>query len=161
MKLLQCAALGAAAFVMAQPAAAMIADKPAPEAKEDPAKFFLFHAEGTTKDQARGDLSYCIGQSRDILSMRDRMPSGGGLLGGMINARMAEIDRFRMRNAAMRKCMGMMGYNRYVVPEANWKVIVNEGDIVLGDKNLPEAEVIERMVDFATGQVPAGERLDR
>ena len=127
----------------------------------DPAKFFLFHLEGVTADQARGDLVYCIGQARPILSMRDRMGSSGGLLGAVINGRMAEIDRFRMRNAAMRKCMGMIGYDRYLVPEDIWKVVVNEGDIVLDDNALVDIDVVERMVAFASGPKPAGERLPK
>lgn len=127
----------------------------------DPAKFFLFHLEGVTADQARGDLVYCIGQARPIISLRDRMGSTGGLLGAVINARMGEIDRFRMRNAAMRKCMGMIGYDRYLVPEDMWKVVVNEGDIVLDDNALVDIDVVERMVAFASGPKPAGERLPK
>ena len=162
MNLLRIAALGAACWslVLATTAAAA-ADQPDAAKQDDPAKFFLFHMDGVGRDQARGDLVYCIGQSRDILSMRDRMPSSGGLLGGLLNARMAEIDRFRMRNAAMRKCMGLMGYERFRVPEAEWKAMVNEGDIVVGNKNVPEATVIERLVDFAAGPTPSGERLAR
>jgi hypothetical protein len=136
-------------------------DAVAEEIPGDPAKFFLFHMENVSADQARGDLIYCIEQARPILSMRDRMPSGGGLLGAVINGRMAEIDRFRMRNAAMRKCMGMMGYDRYLVPEDIWKVVVNEGDIVLDDNALVDIDVVERMVAFASGPTPAGERLPR
>jgi hypothetical protein len=127
----------------------------------DPAKFFLFHKDGVALDQARGDLVYCIGQARPILSMRDRMPSNGGLIGAMINGRMAEIDRFRMRNAAMRKCMGMVGYNRYLVPEDMWKTVVDEGDIVLNDDALVDIDVVERMVAFASGPKPTGERLPK
>ncbi len=141
-------------------------DKPkddaiAEEIPGDPAKFFLFHLEGVSADQVRGDLVYCISQARPIISMRDRMGSTGGLIGAMINARMGEIDRFRMRNAAMRKCMGMMGYDRYLVPEDMWKVVVNEGDIVLDDNALVDIDVIERMVAFASGPKPAGERLPK
>ena len=142
------------------------AEKPKDEAvvediPGDPAKFFLFHLDGVAADQARGDLVYCIGQAKPIISLRDRMGSSGGLIGAMINARMGEIDRFRMRNAAMRKCMGMMGYDRYLVPEDMWKVVVNEGDIVLDDDALVDIDVVERMVAFASGPKPAGERLPK
>ena len=162
-----------AALVFASTPAVMAADKKAPVAKDDgtkdgitgeaipgdPAKFFLFHKEGVSADQARGDLVYCIGQAQPILSMRDRIPSAGGLLGGLLNARMAEIDRFRMRNAAMRKCMGMMGYARYQVPENEWKIVVDNGNIVLNDDALVDIEVVERMVAFASGPKPEGEKL--
>jgi hypothetical protein len=135
--------------------------EPAPvvEATDDPAKFFLFYGPGLTKDQVRGDYVYCVGQSRNIISFRDRYGSGGGLLGAIINARMAEIDRFRMRNAAMRKCMGMMGYERYQVPQEQWKALVKDGDIVLGNDNRVDPEIIENMVNFATGPKPTTEKL--
>jgi hypothetical protein len=161
-------ALLCAALNLAVMPSAFAADKKADAAKDDavaedipgdPAKFFLFHKEGVSADQVRGDLVFCIGQARPILSMRDRMGGSGGLLGAIINARMAEIDRFRMRNAAMRKCMGMIGYDRYLVPEDMWKVVVDEGDIVLNDDALVDIDVVERMVAFASGPKPTGERL--
>jgi hypothetical protein len=162
-------ALLCAAFTVSATQSALADDKKADKPKDaiaeeipgDPAKFFLFHMENVSADQVRGDLVYCIGQARPIISLRDRMGSGGGLIGAMINARMGEIDRFRMRNAAMRKCMGMMGYDRYLVPEDIWKVVVNEGDIVLDDNALVDIDVVERMVAFASGPKPAGERLPK
>lgn len=162
---LLCAALTISASPSAL-AAEKKADKPkddaiAEEIPGDPAKFFLFHMENVSADQVRGDLVYCIGQARPIISLRDRMGSSGGLLGAVINARMGEIDRFRMRNAAMRKCMGMIGYDRYLVPEDMWKVVVDEGDIVLNDDALVDIDVVERMVAFASGPKPAGERLQK
>ncbi len=146
------------------PALAVVApDKGAEEAdiKDDPAKFFLFHKAGVAVDQARGDLMYCIAQAQPILSMRDRFGSTGGLLGAAINGRMAEIDRFRMRNAAMRKCMGLIGYDRYAMPQVEWKTLVNDGDIVLDNDGLVSAEVVERMAAYASGPVPATEKLPR
>jgi hypothetical protein len=130
------------------------------KSEDDPAKFFLFHLPGVTADQARGDLVFCIGQARPVLSMRDRTGGTGGLLGAMINGRMAEIDRFRMRNAVMRKCMGMMGYDRYAVPQDTWNRIVNEGNIVIDNDGLVDTEVVERMVAFASGPAPVFEKVD-
>jgi hypothetical protein len=170
MKLKVLPALLCAALTIAASPPVLAADKKADAPKDDaiveeipgdPAKFFLFHKADTSADQVRGDLVYCIGQARPILSMRDRMGNTGGLLGAIINARMAEIDRFRMRNAAMRKCMGMIGYDRYLVPEDMWKVVVDEGDIVLNDDALVDIDVVERMVAFASGPKPAGERLPK
>ena len=157
-------AMALAVLSVALPATVAAAQKApdVPAATPDPGKFFLFHASaGASADQVRADLLFCIGQARPILSMRDRYPSGGGLLGGLINGRMADIDRFRMRNAAMRKCMGMFGYDRYLVPEDQWKAIVKKGDIVLGDNQKVDPEVVESMVAFATGPVPAGEKLPK
>jgi hypothetical protein len=168
MKLLIVHALLCASLCVSASTALVAADKKKDAAKDeaveqdipgDPAKFFLFHKEGVTTDQVRGDLVHCISQARPILSMRDRMPSNGGLLGALINGRMAEIDRFRMRNAAMRKCMGMIGYDRYLVPEDIWNPMVAEGDIVVTNDGLVDIDVIERMVAFASGPKPAGEKL--
>lgn len=154
--------LVAASVWLAATATTAIAAKPADPApeKEDPAKFFLFHAGDQSADQFRGDLVYCIGQAYPILSMRDRMPSTGGIFGALLEGRMAEIDRFRMRNAAMRKCMGGFGYARYQVPQDRWNEIVKKGDIVRDNDQLVDAEVVENMVGFATAPAPSSGRLE-
>jgi len=161
--LIRFAALAAAAICL-MPAAATAAPpaKPAEAAPpaDDPAKFFLFHLDGISFETARADYGYCISQSWRILSLRDKIPSGGGLLGALINGRMAQIDRFRMRNAAMRKCMGLMGYARYRVPEAEWDALVKKGDIVLANNNQVDLEVLDRLARYASGPTPATERLD-
>ena len=131
------------------------------EVAEDPSKFFVFHLEGVSFEQAQADYLYCIDQAQPVLSMRDKMgTSGGGLLGALINGRMAEIDRTRMRNAIMRRCMGMIGYARYRMPEAEWNVMVEEGDIVVGNDGVPHPPVIERLARYASGPTPQTERLD-
>lgn len=156
------AAIAAIAVCAAAPALAQAPANASTSAtpQEDPSKFFLFHQSGLTTDQVRGDLVYCIGLAYPILSMRDRMPQQGGLIGALINGRMAEIDRRRMRNAAMRKCMGLMGYTRYQMQEDAWNTIVNRGDIVMDNDSLVDPQVVERMVAFATSSEPAGRRLD-
>ncbi|MEP6869114.1 MAG: hypothetical protein ABJA20_11420 [Novosphingobium sp.] len=160
LRSLAIAAAGAVTLLSAQ--WAMAADKfvssatgenPA-ELQDNPAKYFLFHSTGLSADQVRGDLVYCIGLARPILSMRDRMPNTGGLIGALIEGRMAEIDRLRMRNAAMRKCMGLMGYDRYGIPQQEWKALVKQGDIVVDNDGLVDPEVVERMVAFAIGPAP-------
>jgi hypothetical protein len=162
-RLFRLAALAAAASGLtpataAAPAPAKAAE-PAPQA-DDPAKFFLFHLDGVSFETARADYGYCIDQSWRILSLRDKVPSGGGLLGAIINSRMGEIDRFRMRNAAMRKCMGLMGYHRYRIAEADWDTLVKKGDIVVANNNQVDLEVLDRLARYASGPTPATERLD-
>lgn len=153
------AALAAAGGAVPSAAKEPAAEQPA-EPQDDPAKFFVFHLDGVAFETARADYGYCIGQSWRILSLRDKTPSQGGLLGALINGRMAEIDRFRMRNAAMRKCMGLMGYARYAMPESEWKILVKQGDIVVADNNKVDPEVVERLARLASGPTPATERLD-
>lgn len=149
----------ASALLLMLAPASLFAATPPDESREDPAKFFLFHANGQSADQFRGDLVWCIGMARPIISMRDRMPQQGGLVGALINGRMAEIDRYRMRNAAMRKCMGMQGYDRYQLPQEEWKRLVKDGDIVMDNDGLVDAEVVERMVAFAVAPAPATGKL--
>ncbi|MDF7774356.1 hypothetical protein P1X14_03785 [Sphingomonas sp. AOB5] len=137
-----------------------VAAEPAAEETEDPSKFFLFHLDGVSTEIARADLMYCIGQARPILSMRDRTGGGGGLLGALINGRMAEIDRTRMRNASMRKCMAAHGYARYQLPSTDWKLLVKEGDIVVANNGQTDPEVVDRMAAWASGPTPNSRRLE-
>lgn len=154
------AALFSCALFAPQVSAQDTAPKAEPAVQEDPAKFFLFHMEGVAVDVARADLMYCIDQVKDILSLRDKMGSGGGLIGAIINARMGEIDRFRMRNAGMRKCMNLHGYARYQVQQAEWRLMVNDGDIVLNNAMTVDPVVVDRLAVFAAGPQPTGKRLD-
>lgn len=167
MSWLRCAALGVALFTCASGATLAHAQKKAKAGKaeaaevaEDPSKFFLFHRAGVATDVARADLMYCIEQVKGIISDRDRYGGGGGLIGALIDMRMGEIDRFRMRNAGMRKCMALHGYARYQVPQVEWKMLVKEGDIVLDNNGVVDFEVVDRMATFASGATPAGARLD-
>jgi hypothetical protein len=130
------------------------------EGADDQAKFFVFHGQGVTFEQARADYYYCISQAQPIISLRDRMGDSGGLLGALINGRMAEIDRLRMRNAAMRQCMHLIGYDRYRMPQAAWNAMVNEGDIVLSNAHQVDPVVVDRLAHFASGPTPTTERLD-
>lgn len=158
--LMACVSGVATAHAQKKGKAGKAADAQAAEVEEDPAKFFLFHRPGVATDVARADLTYCIEQVKGIISDRDRYGGGGGLIGALIGARMAEIDRFRMRNAGMRKCMALHGYARYQVPQVEWKKLVKEGDIVLGNDGVVDFEVVDRMATFASGETPAGARLD-
>lgn len=129
---------------------------------DDPSKFFVFHLEGVSYQQARSDYLYCIAQAQPIRSQRDRMGyAQGGLLGGLINGRMGDIDRFRMRNAAMRQCMGLMGYGRYAMPEPEWNAMVANGNLVVDNHEQVDMAVVERLARYASGPAPASARLDR
>jgi hypothetical protein len=168
MRSLSYARVAAAALALVIVAPAFAADPPADKEAtgneetggDDPAKFFLFHLDGVGFETAKADYSYCIDQSKGILSLRDKMPSGGGLLGALINGRMAQIDRFRMRNAAMRKCMGLLGYARYHYPQDEWKILVKEGDIVVDNHNKVDPEVVDRLARYASGPTPTTKRLE-
>jgi hypothetical protein len=134
------------------------------EAREnanDPSKFFVFHLEGVSYQQARSDYLYCVGQAEPIRSQRDQMGyAQGGLLGSLINGRMGDIDRFRMRNAAMRQCMGLIGYHRYALPEPEWNAMVANGNLVVGNDQQVDMAVVERLARYASGEAPATQRLD-
>lgn len=128
------------------------------EKQDDPAKFFLFHKDGVAEDVARGDILYCVGQSVSVMSSRAKTQTGG-LLAFIINDRLGDIDTLRMRNAAMRKCMGLHGYQRYAIPEVEWNVFVDHGDIVVANDGKASAQVIDRMAAYASGPKPEAEVL--
>lgn len=130
-------------------------------AGDDPSKFFVFHLEGISYQQARSDYLYCIGLAEPIRSQRDQMGYvSGGLLGAIMNGRMGDIDRFRMRNAAMRQCMGLIGYHRYAMPEAEWNAMVADGNLVVGNDQRVDMAVVARLAHYAAGPAPATQRLD-
>lgn len=129
---------------------------------DDPSKFFVFHLEGVSYQQARSDYIYCVGLAEPIRSQRDLMGNTqGGLLGALVNGRMGEIDRLRMRNAAMRQCMGLIGYHRYAMPEAEWSVMVANGNLVVDDDERVSMAVVERLARYASGPAPTTQRLDQ
>ena len=132
-----------------------------PTEGDDPGKFFVFHLPDVPVLTARADLNHCVDMAKDILSMQDRTGNSNGLLGALIGGRMASIDRLRMRNAVLRKCMGLQGYDRYAMPQAAWKAMVNDGDMVLDNQDAVSTTVIARLSKIAAGPQPTGERLPR
>jgi|CXWL01.1.fsa_nt_gi hypothetical protein len=138
---------GTSADQKADPAAAA-----ADAEDDDPSKFFWFHKPGLDASVVRSDISYCLLQSLPIEPVRRQSSGGGGLLGalveGVINGVSMGVERRRLRDAGMRKCMGLYGYARYRMAEPDWNAMMRAPD------------VLDRMVAFASGGQPETERVD-
>ncbi len=133
----------------AQPAAQDDRD----EDEDDPSKFFWFHGEGVAADTARADIEYCVAQTSTIQARRNPSSGAGGLIGalveGVVHGIMEGVETRRMRDAGMRKCMGLYGYQRYQVPEPQWNAMMRADD------------AIERLTAYTSGPTPSTERLPR
>lgn len=140
-----------AAAATSEPVAAPAAT--AEEADDDPSKFFMFHKPGIDLPTAKADLTYCSGFAGAV-DARPKPPAyGGGLIGalvtGVMNGVMEGVERRRMQDAAMRKCMGYLDYDRYFVAEPEWNAMMR------GDG------AVDRKAAFASGPTPTTERLAR
>ncbi len=130
-------------------------------------KYFIFHQQGTSLDQARADFGYCsrfaiLGAGvvfPDFIPL-DNAPAFAkpinydfngqyGLTGAIIGAIIAgPLERGKKQMALMR-CMLPRGYARYRVSEEYWKEI--------NGKDLPQS--IEIQARLATGPVPSTPRV--
>jgi hypothetical protein len=123
-----------------------------PAKEDDPSKFFWFHKDGADPVIAENDIRYCFIQTSTIWARQNPSSGQGGLIGalveGIIKGITEGVEARRMRDAGMRKCMGLYGFTRYKVPEPQWNEMMRAPDSV------------KRLTAFATGAAPTTERLD-
>ena len=133
----------------------------------DERKYFIFHQQGASLDQARTDFEYCsrftvLGggvvfpafiplDSRPVPANPVNYDFGGhyGLTGAIIGAIIAGPLERGKKQMAMMRCMLPRGYARYRVSEELWKEIN-------GKDRLAGIEVLARL---ATGPVPTTPRV--
>jgi hypothetical protein len=132
-------------------------------------RYYLFNLQGVSFESAKADYLYCAGQIRDIITYDDlisrdyhsnRIETPGGPLGAVLEALIASGQRRIVHNAAMRRCMAILGYHRYRVGEAEWRALVSGGDITRTGADAAGSDVVDRLARFASGPVPAGPELD-
>lgn len=145
--------LAAALCLSGAPAQAQTAAAPAGRDEGDPSKFFWFNKSGADPATARTDIEYCVIQTSAMAGRVQQNPGAsmgliGALVGGIMNGITQGVESRRMRDAGLRKCMVLYGYQRYRVPEPAWNEMMRADDSV------------ERLVAFTTGPQPATERLD-
>ena len=120
---------------------------------DDPSKFFWFHKEGIDSATAKTDIEYCLAQTGTIRAKRNPSSGQGGLIGalveGIVHSIIENVESRRMRDAGMRKCMGLYGYSRFHVPEPQWNGMMRATDAV------------DQLTAYASGPVPSTERLAR
>lgn len=139
--------------VAAQQAPAAAATEKRDEKEDDPSKFFWFHKAGVAPADAKTDIQYCLAQTSTIRAKQQPSTGQGGLIGalveGIIKGVVGNVEERRMRDAGMRKCMGLYGYSRYQVPEPEWNAMMRAEDAV------------DRLTLFTSGTAPSTERLSR
>lgn len=135
-------------------------------------KYFYFHKDGASEEQARADIIQCYGYAENLTLMKQgssptymSVPYGGtnglsplaaglvggagGLAGAIIAGFMDAGERRAMERTNLRKCFGFKGYDRYEMTKEE------HGDLLDGDADIVRA----RLVALATGDAPAKERL--
>ena len=99
-------------------------------------KYFYFHRDGTSFDEAFDDISECDSLASGIRYFRGNSEPYpgyygsqygiGGAIGSAIGAAMADAifgsaERRKIRRINMRRCMGFKGYDRYGMKKELWK----------------------------------------
>lgn len=165
--------------LLAAPALAQTAPPPAPpvvtipdiaadqNALGDVRKYFIFHQQGTSLDQARADFGYCLrytmlgaGVVFPAFFPLDSKPGSAkavtydfngqyGLTGAIIGAIIAGPLERGKKQMAMMRCMLPRGYARYRVSEEYWK----------GINGKDRSVAIEIQARLATGPVPPTPRV--
>lgn len=120
----------------------------------------MFYGDGLPEDVIRNDLSYCLAlagrtdwgpNAYDNTYRGPDMGIAGAiiapLVGGIMNGASRRNDRHRRQSVSMRNCMGLHGYSRYAISEADWNVMFGDGP------------TLDRMIAFMTGPTPTTERL--
>lgn len=105
-----------------------------PEMVDDYDKYFYFHRDDTSFDQAYADISECDALASGISYYgggNGTVPypyagTLGGAVGGMIGSAMADAifgsaERRRIRRVNMRNCMGFKEYARYGMERERWQ----------------------------------------
>jgi hypothetical protein len=158
------ALLGAALLVASAPVVSQtVPDLNVPDnALGDERKFFVFHKDGVSLEQARADLGFCSryiarGQQRflpDFVAWKQADPAtpvpmnlNYGLVGVAIMAIIAGPIDHSVRQTRMMRCMLPRGYARYRTSEALWKQI-NSNDLAAS------VEVQARIAAGATPPTP-------
>lgn len=135
-------------------------------------KYFFFHKEGVSAEQARADIIQCYGYAENLIVPKQgssptymSVPYGGttglsplvaglvggagGLAGAIVAGFMDAGERRAMERTNLRKCFGFKGYARYELSKKAYEELLDG-----------EAEAVRaKLVALASGPVPAEERL--
>jgi hypothetical protein len=141
---------------------------------EDFEKYFYFHRERTSFDEAYADITECdsLGsginyylrandwQLQNAMSQYGPLAGGiGGAIGGMLaDAIFGSAERRRMKRINIRNCMYFKGYDRYGLEKELWQAFhFEEG---LNRENAEDREAaLKQQARVASGPKPATEVL--
>ncbi len=121
---------------------------------EDADKYFFFNNASVTREQALSDWDEC----RDLAGPVQPPPAGyvyapglaGAAAAGLIQGFIKGAQRRHMIDAAIRKCMNVKGYTRYMMTKDDAKAMYAGG----------WPQIRERLADRAVSNVAAGARLE-
>ncbi len=117
----------------------------------------IYHIDGVSEDEARGDILYCMSVASPALSMRGKMQGSLalGVVGDLISAWMAKSPTDRMRGTVMDSCMRKHGYRVYRTDEVTWKHLLNVDRVAQIKTQSVDAGAVDAMAAFASHPLPA------
>lgn len=138
-------------------------------------KYYYFHRDDTTFDEAFADISECDALSSGLAAYTDGAEPYpgyyadqygiGGVIGGVLGNILADViygssERRAMRRINMRNCMGFKGYQRYGVPKKLWRTFNFEEGGGREDDAIRESALLQQ-AKVASGSKPEQEALER
>jgi hypothetical protein len=163
--------------------AAEIAAVPMPETRfarndaqaGDFEKYYYFHRDATSFDQAFADIAECDQLSVGLASYSGEFEPYpgyyasqygiGGAIGAALGAMFADMihgsaARREMRRVNMRNCMGYKGYQRYGIPKDLWEAFNFEEGNGRKDEDIRAAKLLQQ-AKVASGPKPQTQVLAR
>lgn len=142
-----------------------------PELAKNFDKYFFFHREGTSFEEALADIRECDDYARGVsfhLNYDNPYMYGqygmAGALGGAIGAAIADAifgsaARRRMRWQNLRICMGYKEYQRYGLPKDAWEQFnFSEGNSRISERK--RQVFLQQQARVASGPRPTGKVLE-
>ncbi len=142
-----------------------------PELAKNFDKYFFFHREGTSFEEALADIRECDDYARGVsfhLNYDNPYMYGqygmAGALGGAIGAAIADAifgsaARRRMRWQNLRICMGYKEYQRYGLPKQAWEAFnFSEGNSRISERK--RQVFLQQQARVASGPRPTGKVLE-
>lgn len=138
-------------------------------------KYYYFHRDGTSFEEAFADISECDELASGLASYRGSSEpypgyyAGqygiGGVIGSVIGEMLADAihgsaARREMRRVNMRNCMGYKGYGRYGIPKNLWTEFNFEEGGGREDEDVRDAALLQQ-AKVASGPKPTTEVLER
>ena len=141
-----------------------------PEIVDDYEKYFYFHRDGTTFDQAYADVTECDALTSGLSYYAGGYPGYypgqyglGGVIGGAIGSLLADAifgsaARRQQRRTNLRTCMYYKGYDRYGLAKDLWQEFNFEEGLSHEEADARQAALLQQAL-VASGPRPDQEVL--
>lgn len=148
-----------------------LAFEPTPEITDTYDKYFYFHREDVSFEDALADIRDCDSLARGLNSgmgyQQTYSPYGGlaGVAGGaignaMVSAIFGSAEKRRIRRVNLRRCMDFKGYERYGLEKDLWQEFNFEEGFSGEDEYVRQSAIIQQAL-VASGPKPTTEGLGR